>query len=82
VRQESTHGVLADELGGITKIRDELYCKHCGSNQIFRIFRRGYLQETIYPMFGFYPWKCKVCHRSMMFRMRKWSRMHDKSYGG
>ena len=82
MRQESTHAALAGDLGGIAKAGDGFYCKYCGSKQIFRVFRRGYLQETIYPLFGFYPWKCKVCHRSMLLRKRKWLRSQGKSYGG
>ena len=82
VRQESTHGVLAGELAGITKVKDRISCKQCGSNQVFRVFREGYLQEKIYPIFGFYPWKCKACGRGMMLRKRKKSRSQDKDYVG
>jgi hypothetical protein len=80
VRQEGAQGVLAGELAGVTKARDQVYCKHCGSHQVFRIFREGYLQEKIYPLFGFYPWRCKACRTSMMLHKRKLSRSKDKEY--
>jgi hypothetical protein len=80
VRQEGAHGALAGELAGMAKVGNGVYCKHCGSNQIFRVFRQGYMQERIYPLFGFYPWKCKVCQGSMLLRKRKRSRSQNKDY--
>ncbi len=29
------------------------------------------MQEKVYPLLGFYPWKCKVCGEQMMFRKRR-----------
>lgn len=49
---------------------ETLNCKYCGSSYVSRIFREGLLQERVYPLFGFYPWKCKTCLETQMFRRR------------
>jgi len=59
---------------------DRVRCKHCGNARVFRLFRHGFLQSTIYPLFGYYPWKCKACKESMMLRSRKRSRSKKKEY--
>ena len=82
MRQETAHGALAGPLADMTKTRDRLYCRQCGSSQVYRVFRQGYLQERIYPLFGFYPWKCKACDQGMLLRKRKRSRSQDKEYVG
>jgi DNA-directed RNA polymerase subunit RPC12/RpoP len=47
-----------------------LHCDECNSDEVYRIFRRGYFQEKIYPMLGFYPWRCKRCGLRLMMRER------------
>jgi len=60
------------------KAKGKTCCKHCGNAQIFRVFRQGFLQERIYPFFGFYPWKCKACGDYMMLHKRKRSSAGEK----
>jgi DNA-directed RNA polymerase subunit RPC12/RpoP len=47
-----------------------LHCDECSSDEVHRIFRRGYFQEKIYPLLGFYPWRCKRCGLRLMMRER------------
>lgn len=32
--------------------------------------RIGFLQNRIFPLFGYYPWECLVCRKTRMLRMR------------
>ena len=73
-------GALSEELVGVTKATAGVHCKYCGSERVFRVFRQGYLQEKIYPLFGFYPWKCKGCKEHMMLRSRKRSKRKKKEH--
>jgi DNA-directed RNA polymerase subunit RPC12/RpoP len=47
-----------------------LHCDDCGSDEVYRTFRKGYFQEKIYPLLGFYPWRCKQCGLRLMLRER------------
>jgi hypothetical protein len=42
----------------------------CGSDEVYRIFRKGFFQERIYPLCGFYPWRCKKCGLCLMLCKR------------
>jgi hypothetical protein len=54
-----------------TNIADAgLHCDECNSDEVHRIFRRGYFQEKIYPLLGFYPWRCKGCGLRLMMHER------------
>lgn len=46
------------------------HCDECGSDEVHRIFRKGFFQEKIYPLLGFYPWRCKQCGLRLMLRNR------------
>ncbi|MDR3753542.1 MAG: hypothetical protein P4K93_00330 [Terracidiphilus sp.] len=49
---------------------ERVLCDDCGSDKVHRIFRKGFLQKRIYPLFGFYPWRCKGCGLRLMMRKR------------
>ena len=34
-----------------------MYCETCGC-EMRRFARKGFLQEKVYPFFGYYPWEC------------------------
>jgi hypothetical protein len=80
LQQSAMSGALGEELVGVTKAADGVHCRYCGSERVFRVFRQGYLQEKIYPLFGFYPWKCKGCKEHMMLHSRKRARSKKKQY--
>jgi len=52
-------------------LRDEVICPNCGSDRVYRLFREGFLQEHVFPLFGYYPWQCKTCARDLLIRKRK-----------
>jgi hypothetical protein len=74
VQEGAAPGAFAGELAETSDAKSQVQCKFCGNGRVFRIFREGYLQEKIYPIFGYYPWKCKTCGKSMMLRIRQKSK--------
>ena len=48
----------------------ELVCPDCGSRDLRRMRRTGFLQNKIYPMFGYYPWECALCRHVNLFKAR------------
>jgi hypothetical protein len=52
------------------KVRGEVMCRFCRSGRVYRIYREGFLQRRIYPLFGFYPWRCRTCKTSVMLHKR------------
>jgi hypothetical protein len=67
----TTHQVVAKEVIRSEPSKDRVYCRYCGSDHVYRLYREGFLQEKIYPLFGFYPWRCKVCSAMMMLHRRR-----------
>jgi hypothetical protein len=51
----------------------------CGSDEVYRIFRKGFFQERVYPMAGFYPWRCKKCGLRLMLRKRDLAGKKDRT---
>ncbi len=70
MHEAGTDGALARELAPQGKANERVACRFCGSEQLQRLVREGYLQEWVYPLFGFYPWRCKGCASNMMLRRR------------
>ena len=33
-----------------------------------RLSRSGFLQQKVYPLFGYYPWECHLCRTRVMLR--------------
>jgi DNA-directed RNA polymerase subunit RPC12/RpoP len=59
--------------GGIVEVNsadERVHCDQCGSDEVYRIFRKGFFQQKIYPLLGFYPWRCKRCGLRLMLRRR------------
>jgi hypothetical protein len=44
-----------------------MHCKDCGNN-LRRLARKGFLQLRVFPLFGYYPWECPVCRKTLMIR--------------
>lgn len=64
-------GALAGDMAmPMNSANERERCEECGSNEVFRLVRKGYLEEKIYPLFGFYPWRCKRCGLRLMMRTR------------
>lgn len=58
----------------------EVKCPRCGSDYLKRMRRLGIVQARIYPLFGYYPWKCTKCLGMFVLRMRSQSkRLKERS---
>ncbi|MGC9224207.1 MAG: hypothetical protein ACP5E2_09790 [Terracidiphilus sp.] len=71
----TAEGALAQfdtgELDAVETIeRVPVYCSVCGSNRMRRVHRKGFLQLNIYPLLGYYPWRCGACGMRVMLRKR------------
>jgi len=36
-----------------------------------RLMRESFLQKRVYPLFGFYPWECPLCRKTVLRRQRR-----------
>ena len=45
-------------------------CPLCNRHGLQRIERKGFLQNTILPMFGYFPWSCYFCRVRSIIRRR------------
>ena len=48
----------------------KVLCPHCGDNHPRRLERKGFLQQKVYPLFGYYPWVCGACKSTFLVRKR------------
>ncbi len=69
-----TQGVLTGEFVEMSADKDLIFCRKCGSGRVFRVYRKGFMQERIYPHFGYYPWRCMSCGDHVMLRKRNRAR--------
>lgn len=51
--------------------RERVCCQRCGTGKVRRVFRDGFLQTNIYPLLGYYPWRCTQCGQVVMLRKRR-----------
>jgi hypothetical protein len=58
-----------------------IFCSGCGSDQIRRVARNGFLQTKVFPFFGLYPWECPMCRKIFLKKDRgtRIRRKHRKS---
>ena len=45
-------------------------CQDCGSQNLRRLARQGFLQQKVFPHFGLYPWECPTCRKTRLYRKR------------
>jgi hypothetical protein len=45
-------------------------CKNCGANDMVRRKRKSFLEKSIYPLFGYYPWVCQTCKQTVLLKAR------------
>lgn len=57
-------------------VKERIYCHKCGSDRVRRVYREGYLQQRVYPLFGYFPWRCLTCGARVMLRKRHRARIH------
>ncbi|MGB0065472.1 MAG: hypothetical protein WBP85_13570 [Terracidiphilus sp.] len=51
-------------------VREKVFCRKCGSGKVHRIHRDGFVQKMIYPLLGYYPWRCTRCGTLVMLQKR------------
>jgi len=66
----STQRAVGGEVGHSSQRTDHVHCRYCGSRKVYRLYREGFWQERIFPLLGFYPWKCKICSANMLLHKR------------
>ncbi|MGH9561369.1 MAG: hypothetical protein ACRD3S_07935, partial [Terracidiphilus sp.] len=54
-----------------TSAKELVSCHRCGSGKVRRVFREGFLQANIYPLLGYYPWRCSQCGQAVILRKRR-----------
>jgi hypothetical protein len=50
-------------------------CRHCGSGRLRRLNRRGWMQTSLLPLLGIFPWECVIC-RNRVFCRNDGHRIH------
>ena len=71
VEENSMESEISSGLARAGKSSGEVTCRVCGGDRVTRVFREGFLQRHVYPLFGFYPWQCKTCSSFLMLRKRR-----------
>jgi ssDNA-binding Zn-finger/Zn-ribbon topoisomerase 1 len=69
--------VKAEKIAEANPADERMHCDECGSDEVYRIFRKGFFQQRIYPIFGFFPWRCKKCGLRLMLRKRDLASKQD-----
>jgi hypothetical protein len=59
-----------------------MHCRYCPCNKIQRMRREGFLQNKVYPLFGFYPWRCPECKTRYLLRSRGAKHTRPQSAAG
>ena len=70
-------GVLTGHVVEMSTVKERVYCRTCGSDRMHRKERKGILQLWIYPLFGYYPWRCNRCGAAPMLRKRRRAKYKD-----
>jgi hypothetical protein len=74
MHEASTHSALAGHPVEKTAVKERVRCQKCGGDRVYRVERKGFMQEKIYPCFGYYPWRCISCRNHVMLRKRERAR--------
>jgi hypothetical protein len=55
-------------------------CPRCGS-EMRRLMRESFLQKRFFPLFGYFPWECPICRKSILLRKRHQRKKRSKRAG-
>ncbi len=50
--------------------RIDMQCPKCKNEKIERSKRRGFLEQGVYCLFGYYPWRCEGCRERFLLRVQ------------
>jgi DNA-directed RNA polymerase subunit RPC12/RpoP len=59
-------------------VKERVRCRECGSDKVLRVSRSGFFQLKIYPLFGFFPWRCSRCGHYVLLHKRRRLKFKDK----
>lgn len=63
-----------------TSAMSKVLCPNCGGSHPRRLERKGFLQERVYPLFGYYPWVCGACKSTFLMRKRYRRKSKEKDH--
>jgi predicted nucleic acid-binding Zn ribbon protein len=68
--------------GVVQKVQEgsRVFCPECGGKRVRRVERKGFMQKSVFPYFGFFPWYCRECRKYSMIRKRKGSKSSEEQY--
>jgi DNA-directed RNA polymerase subunit RPC12/RpoP len=46
-------------------------CRKCGTGQLVRTKRHGWVEKQVYTRLGMYPWLCKGCKTRVMLKVKE-----------
>ncbi len=75
--QTAVQEVPTEKLVEAISAKEQVNCQKCESGKVRRVFRDGFLQTKVYPLFGYYPWRCTRCGRVVMLRKRHRSKSQN-----
>ena len=61
--------MFSESLAASAAEESQCVCANCGSH-LRRLARKGFFQNALYPLFGYYPWECFACRTKSMLRVR------------
>lgn len=70
---------VAENAAQISYVKEQIFCRVCGSDEMRRVLRLGILQENIFPMFGYFPWRCMKCGTQVILRKRHRRKLQDRA---
>lgn len=67
---ETTNLVIGSESLMCKREAKLMQCMKCGGGPMRRMKRKGFLQNYIYCLQGYYPWECSECRQLSMVKHR------------
>jgi DNA-directed RNA polymerase subunit RPC12/RpoP len=74
-RSETAPGYV-EQAGTAPKVR----CPSCGDSRPRRLERKGFMQQRVLPLLGYYPWVCGACKSTFLMRKRYRRKTKKKDY--
>lgn len=63
-------GAVTENVVDMSSAKERIFCRMCSSDEMRRVLRQGFMRQNIYPLFGYFPWRCAKCGADVMLRKR------------
>lgn len=63
-------GAVAESVPDLSPAKERIVCKVCTSDEMRRMKRQGFMQQNIYALLGYFPWRCVKCGTRAMLHKR------------